>query len=538
MASAKTKCKSYDEANINHYILKRGWLPKGREDTHFLLNNGKLHVPMNEYDDFIEIIGEHLDNGVVNFITERRTPIFNFHADLDIYQPPEQEMTEELIDLWIREIQSVITDFFHEVDDEYSHVVIDKLTGRSFHRLSVLVCTAPTKYDFERNKKMWTKTGIHLVWPWIRVTSEDALRIRAGFVQHFQNKFGLRPKDWKNPWEDVFDHTIYGPNGLRMVGSDKMDPCPECKLKPSKDGFCPLGLCNGKDGRYASNRVYRVTAAYNGEGTFSKKLLRTATSRGAIEIGLTKIRTTAIRTTPMQVPEWFNYNFYMDDRDKQRAFNPTAADRRKNREALGKTEDNIESARDLGITRAPKIDKEDDRVKLLQRWLRESEQPSPYLIPEPYRKTQIVDVVHKVSEDGGSYYLARTDSRFCLNKGDEHAQSGIYFYISTSGLYQKCFCRKDTTEGRANGKCKDWRSFPVRLPMKVRAAFFPQYHERMQQANRICMMEDLYDTIMIRDPEARKAVIMAEREILDQQIAEHNARKKAEYQDSIRSKRG
>lgn len=531
------ECKPYNTAkwNIKKWANKKGWQLSGRDATHLLLDKGKLHVPMHNHDEFIGEIGRHLDNGIKNFITERRTPIFNMHADLDIYQPSDEEMTPERFEEWAREIQSVIMDFFHEANESYNHVVKDRLSGRSFHRLSMLVCTAPSKHDVEKNKKMWTKTGVHLVWPWIHVTTDQAEMIRAAWVQHFQKRFGFR--GGHNPWEDVFDNCVYRGNGLRMVGSDKMEPCPACKKKRSPSGFCPIGMCDGENGHYEENRIYRVTSAYDGEGVPCPKLLRVATSQGALEIGLTSIRTTAVRTSPMKLPKWFTSIFYMDDKEKhKRIYDPTPTERKRKRDALGQMEDNIIGAMELGITKAPKLPKKDKRMVLLQKWLRDADQPHAFRVPDPYRKTQIVDMVRLGSSSRSCYYLARTDSSFCLNKRDEHNRNGIYFLINTGGLYQKCFCRCETTEGRAKGRCRDWHSYPIQLPMNVRKAFFPEYHARMTEASEMCFREDLYDTLQL-PMEDRIALHAAERESIELAKARINARRKAHYQCQIRSKR-
>ena len=155
--------KTYNTSTCNIRFLAegQGWWAKGREPTHLLLDGGCLHVPMNTKNRFLEILGENMDANVKNYIAERRTPVFVMHADLDILEH-EGEMTLERFTAWAKEIQFVIKEFFHEATPNYKCGIRDKLTGRSFDRLSMLVCMAPSK-TVEKDKELWTKTGIHLI---------------------------------------------------------------------------------------------------------------------------------------------------------------------------------------------------------------------------------------------------------------------------------------------------------------------------------------------------------------------------------------
>ena len=500
--------KSYLRAPVKNWGRSFNCYGSNRDETHLLLDGGKLHVPQSDNDWFLQHCGQNLDDGVVNFITERRTPIFKMMTDLDIYQPPDDAMTPERFHEWATEIQSVINDFFGKVEG-HRRFLRDKESGKVFDKLSMLVCMAPLKYNAEKNKKIWTKTGIHLVWPFLRVNSELALKIRLAWIQHFEKRFGRRHPE--NIWEDVFDSTVFLANGLRMVGSDKMNPCPSCKGRRPKSGICEIGLCDGV-GKFPANRIYRVVDAIARDGSVDVNLLEEATSCGVREIMFTSIRSWDRSTTPHEEPEWFDPLFFPDEWERHKSiFNPTAAMRRKRREGLGMLPENIQGAKRLGINDRPRIDVKDSRVQILQKWIKNDKMMPPHRIPDVYRRTEITDMTEFPGDKPGfPYFILRTDSHFCLNRMGEHNANSIYFLVNEKGLFQKCFCNCETTEGRRKGKCMDFCSSPYILPRVVQEALYPEIKIKRDLVQEI--------TESIQDP--RKLTREQKDILLDLKVAE------------------
>lgn len=68
-----------------------------------------------------------------------------------------------------------------------------------------------------------------------------------------------------------------------------------------------------------------------------------------------------------------------------------------------------------------------------------------------------------------SFYTAKIDSMYCMNTEREHNSCGIYFLITEMGLIQRCFCKCNTTEGRKNGLCSEFKSdlFPLPKDLKI-----------------------------------------------------------------------
>ena len=75
-------------------------------------------------------------------------------------------------------------------------------------------------------------------------------------------------------------------------------------------------------------------------------------------------------------------------------------------------------------------------------------------IPERYKPCRITKVT--CGKDGG-VIRALTDSRHCDNLGASHKKNHVFFEFDRTGCYQRCFCKCDTTEGRAHGRCADFR---------------------------------------------------------------------------------
>ena len=68
---------------------------------------------------------------------------------------------------------------------------------------------------------------------------------------------------------------------------------------------------------------------------------------------------------------------------------------------------------------------------------------------------------------GADCVSLRSSSRFCANLGRPHKNNTVYFVLTRAGLSQRCFCKCDTTEGRAYGYCRDFRGPPLAVPAQA-----------------------------------------------------------------------
>lgn len=71
-------------------------------------------------------------------------------------------------------------------------------------------------------------------------------------------------------------------------------------------------------------------------------------------------------------------------------------------------------------------------------------------------------------------HLVSTNSKYCENIKRDHASNHVWFLIEGDGtIKQKCFCRCETTVGRAHGFCRDFSGRAHVLPDKIARAMYP-----------------------------------------------------------------
>jgi hypothetical protein len=79
--------------------------------------------------------------------------------------------------------------------------------------------------------------------------------------------------------------------------------------------------------------------------------------------------------------------------------------------------------------------------------------------------------VKKVTKSNENYYV-EIDDNFCMNVDRNHTSSNIYFEIKPTGISQRCYCKKETIEGRLHGMCKEYASKEVALTKTLKKELF------------------------------------------------------------------
>ena len=69
-------------------------------------------------------------------------------------------------------------------------------------------------------------------------------------------------------------------------------------------------------------------------------------------------------------------------------------------------------------------------------------------------------------------------STYCCNKGSEHTTNNVYFWITPTHVYQRCFSRKDTVYS-SGMLCQKYKGQPKKLPRKLTRRLFPEEVERI-----------------------------------------------------------
>ena len=269
----------------------------------------------------------------------------------------------------------------------------------------LMICSSDTKIKTIDGVE-YTKSGFHCIWPKIWITKEHAKQLRLHFIEALILHFGQR--GLHNTWEDVVDLSVYEDNGLRMIGCRKMGICKTCKNKPAKRVNCTE--CN-ETGHHDEGRVYKVV-----------KLL------------YTKDQLTQDHYVNMLDTSIYNYADLPET----------------------KTIKDLGSIIDLVKVKAKKatesVEKTDEICQRLQKFIRRH-------FKEHYSEC----IIRKVSKRTNCYYI-EVDTNFCMNVDREHSSSSIYFQITPTGCCQRCFSKKETSNGCRSGPCRTYSSNEVELP--------------------------------------------------------------------------
>ena len=79
--------------------------------------------------------------------------------------------------------------------------------------------------------------------------------------------------------------------------------------------------------------------------------------------------------------------------------------------------------------------------------------------------------IKKIDKEDNKYFII-PDNNFCMNVNRNHSSSGIYFQITPTGISQRCYCKKDTMEGRIQGPCNTYISKNVSLSNQLQTFLF------------------------------------------------------------------
>lgn len=187
-------------SGIQDWLRERKYFRKfkgDREYTHTFLTSGVADVPDASHSVFNNAYANAIVRGDTPSLSERRTPVFRLFADLDVKLAKAEDdakLHEVLADIASR------TSSFFDVEDDSAGVV---------------VLRAPLD-----TVKGQLKSGTHLVWPDVYVTSATALAFREFVIEGLASRFGLL---FENDWSSIVDKVVYESAGLRMPWSHKGD---------------------------------------------------------------------------------------------------------------------------------------------------------------------------------------------------------------------------------------------------------------------------------------------------------------------------
>jgi hypothetical protein len=169
----------------------------GKSITHLCLDGGALHVPKDEYPEFMKRYKKCLDDPEEKyFICEVPTAVCRMYVDMDIIG--DKKMDIDAMEQYFLGIRDVVNSFFGEYD--------------------FIVCSTDNK-DINRGGQDLIKTGYHLYWPTLFVTPSTAEKLCFSIKRQFEEKYGNLENF--NTWGEILDSAVYSSSNpsLRMVGS-------------------------------------------------------------------------------------------------------------------------------------------------------------------------------------------------------------------------------------------------------------------------------------------------------------------------------
>jgi len=306
--------------------------------------------------------------------------------------------------VYVVEQKTETYNFFMDVDykdeDELSieqvksicQVICDKVL--TFSTVQCIITVAEPK-----PKDGVIKTGIHLNWHGLVVNQEGAIQLMYHVVSTLEKIYSSRD------WTKIIDASVYGSlgtkgSGFRLPWSHKKSIHSECK---------GAGCTSCEKGKITEGEYRPMFIFNNGVMTFAD-----------YEITMEHLLLTTVRTTETSIttiPELVILCQPIRKRQTTEGdFTPS------------ELKNEIHNS---------------ELLRLLETFIRKS--------MDGNEDTKVLSVFkfHEV-------YLVKTTSRYCENIKRKHNSNHIKIVINRNHMYQQCFCRCETTEGRRLGLCKNF----------------------------------------------------------------------------------
>jgi hypothetical protein len=418
------------------------------KETHNAMNSGKLVIHFGqEEDEFLDYYAKCLLAGKRMYFVEKTNydwPIgcFRLYIDLDFQQL--QGITERGVEAASCVCATTVASFFKRK----SHCIVASTTYAN-----------KTEVSKEGIRVPQIKTGVHLYWPNHIVTAHQILNLRLSVLASLTEAFGLRCPPEMNPWEKVFDESVYDKPGgkrgagLRMLGSCKTESCSACnekKVGPSGQR-CEKCFGSGKtdvvDTQGRVGRPYMMLCVLNEPDDLGRVNGRNYGLEQMYKNSMHQlIKDTKIRSSI--TPETLDNSYEMPAGAP--TYEAEAAKKKKH-----------------GTTREREITLSDPINLELQRVIREAFGPL-YARVVVRKSTRAAKGLHYTVSVTGS------NCRFCQNINREHNSNNIYFLVSKDGIFQRCFDDGPRTPEMQFSSCKDYSGGGIPLSSDAIAILWPQ----------------------------------------------------------------
>ena len=294
------------------------------------------------------------------------------------------------------------------------------------------------------------KTGIHLHFPNIVMSTLQALDIRQTLIAECTKLWGVRVEPF-NSWNEVIDESIYKHSGLRMIGANKGDKC-ACKVKV--DDKC---VECGNRRKINSGRPYFPLACFGGNGLRNREI-EEEYQRDFCKV----IEDCSIRAHGKPLTE--GYLLYEGAPTHSTSFT----------KSKGKKRSRSEDGPTLQALEKNCLAPDAPEVTAIQSFFTQRSVTNQFC-PEKYGELVVAQV--KIFKGQFKVDVTGANARYCMNKGDFHGGNRIFFEFrsatkdSSPGVVQRCYCEKPDI--RKYGSCREYESRLLPLPENVSNILFP-----------------------------------------------------------------
>lgn len=423
--------------------------------THYGLDGRKYHIPDTQNVVFLTALSyAFYTNKRRLYLIERKTEVFKMHMDLDFVQ--RTIVTLDDVKTLTRMLTVIMRSFYLHVDPEEAR----KLFG-------AVILAAPAKKTTVAGEEM-IKSGYHIIWPFLNVTTPQALAMRYACVIDAEQRLPERQPP-VNAYNDILDECVLKENGLRMIGNDKCTPC-KCSKKRDENRAYSENACHTCEHTRVipENRPYWPVAMLDGNGNTDQnrevEILGFENCNYLYKVMLCSTRNFKPCTPGFQQPLLAPV---CPSRKPKRTHTATIA-----------TEGRVLSS----VDRVAKKFKEGIEI---------AETTETFIQIQLFLRTRMGDVyenicLKKLLLMPNGFYICNVSgagSSFCRNVDRAHQQSHIYFRIDEKkGVYQRCFCSKNNATGNKVA-CKYYNGPSVHLSGGLQAALFTMGKSDLSHAN-------------------------------------------------------
>lgn len=415
-SAATTGMAPKKRSELIHFLSRNDFLIRGRtqagvELTHTLMDGnggGRICLPDHAMDGFMAAYGSDLRNNINLYVIERRTPVFKMHFDLDLKIMHDDATTKSILNF----IQEEVSKFITPGLDRETWCVACAIIGKDMERKGL---------------------GLHIVFPWLLVDTNQALWIRASVVCCLRQQF----YEIETDWETIVDVAVLTSNGFRMVGSDKCRDCQTCHNSRDARPFCADCCCQG---RLPEGKIYWPWETFPMSQTHTLREELAGNQSHAVQMCSTRVPQSRQVVTPRFVipvgappPSMLK---------KIPAANAKIHDKQYQ---LCESKSGNLRLRTEAVTITPEI-----RTALHETLAHHN---AKYATLELVSLDRLLGVRHRASF---SLKVRGFGCRYCQNKQDEHTRQTVYFIISRDGISQRCYSRKSIQ--RHFGLCEKYAS--------------------------------------------------------------------------------